>query len=388
MSVAATSASAAQLSKADLARIEALEQRVVAMPGPQAIKGVATIGQRMSEAGVPAVSVAFIENGKVSWSRTFGEVLAGSCRQASPETLFQAASLSKAVTAAAALRMVDMGQLSLDRDVLAQLKGWRLPNGTDGPAITLRQLLSHTAGLSVAGYPGYAAGGPVPTLAESLAGAGKTNTPALRLFAAPGGQMAYSGGGYSVVQLLMTEASGQSFETLADRILLRPAGMNRSSFQQPLSAAQKQVAARAHDAQGRPVAGGGHIYPELAAAGLWTTAADYARFLIAIQDSWAGGRGALLRSQTARAMVNPVMSNYGLGVVAAGPGGRWFITHGGSNEGFQCRFAAFLDGSRQGVVIMTNSENGGRLAAAIQRTLAQAYGWPEAQLPPTPRAPA
>lgn len=382
----AASAGAATLSQADLDAIQALEQKIAPLPGPQAKKGVARLADRMAEAKVPSVSIAFIEDGQVKWSRAYGEKRAGSGQRTDPATLFQAASLSKAVTAAAALRLVDAGRLSLDEDVQGRLGAWRLP-AADGSNITLRQLLSHTAGLSVAGYPGYRPGDRVPTLVESLSGAEPANTAPVRMFAAPGTQMAYSGGGYSVAQLLMSEGGKRDFSQVMQRHLLRPAGMARSSFRQPLPPEASSGAAMGHDAEGQPVPGGSHVYPELAAAGLWTTPTDYARFLIALQDSWSGKRGALLRPKTARAMMTPVMAGYGLGVVSANAEGRWFITHLGSNEGFQSRFAAFLDGSRQGVVIMANGEGGGRLAAAIQFTLARAYKWPEAQIRPTPRAP-
>jgi CubicO group peptidase (beta-lactamase class C family) len=168
------------------------------------------------------------------------------------------------------------------------------------------------------------------------------------------------------------------------RIVLGPAGMRRSGFNPPPGL---RGAAGGHDVDGAAIAGGGNFYPEMAAAGLWTTPSDYGRFLIALQDSWAGRPGALLSPRSARAMTVPVLGDYGLGVTVMERGGRPVITHGGANEGFECRFVAFLDGARQGLVIMTNGDNGGFLAAAIQRTLFEVYGLPDALGPPTPRAP-
>ncbi|HEX8223682.1 MAG TPA: serine hydrolase domain-containing protein [Allosphingosinicella sp.] len=187
-----------------------------------------------------------------------------------------------------------------------------------------------------------------------------------------------------MAQLLMSEAAASDFPRLMERILLRPAGMTRSGFNPPPGL---RGAAGGHDRAGAPVAGGGNVYPELAAAGLWTTPSDYGRFLAALQDSWAGRRGALLNPASARAMMTPVSSDYGFGVTVMERGGRRIITHGGANEGFECRFLAFLDRSRQGLVIMTNGDNGGFLAAAVQRTLTGVYGWPDALGPPPPRAP-
>jgi CubicO group peptidase (beta-lactamase class C family) len=381
--LAAPTAGAAKLAPADRLALQALEQQVSPMPGPQSAKEAATLTARMAEAKVPAVGIAFIEDGKIKWVRAYGTPVAGATRPADARTRFQAASLSKAVAAAAALRLVDAGRLTLDDNVRPRLAEWTAA-GTD--AVSLRQLLSHTAGLSVGGYPGYRIGQPVATLVESLNGTPPSNTAAVRSFATPGKQMAYSGGGYSVAQLLMSKAAGQPFDQLMSRFLLRPAGMSHSSFQQPLTMADRHRAA-GHDGDGRPINGGHHLYPELAAAGLWTTPSNYARFLIALQDSWQGKRGALLSPASARAMMTPVLVNYALGVAVGGTDGARFIAHTGSNEGFQCRFTAFLNGSRQGLVVMTNGDNGGRLAAAIQRTLARAYGWPDVQLPPTARAP-
>lgn len=381
-----TVASATTLSVRDRAAIEALEQRVVPLPGPRVPgDGPAPLARRMAERNVPAVSVAYIEDGRVKWTRAYGEAVAGSGRAATPDTLFQAASMSKAVAAAGALRLVDRGRLSLDEDVNRRLRGWRVPDAPEASAerVTLRRLFSHTAGLSVAGYPGYATGASVPGIADSLAGRPTANTAAVRAFAVPGAQLAYSGGGYSVAQLLIAEQAGGDFARAMRDAVLRPARMTRSTFDQRLPA----NAAHGHNSEGVPVPGGANTYPELAAAGLWTTPADYGRFLIALQESWAGRRGTLLTWQSARAMMAPVSAHYGLGVMIGNSDGRTIVTHGGSNEGFQCRFVAFLDGAREGLVIMTNGDNGGALAAAIQRTVADAYGWGNTSLPPVPRAP-
>ncbi len=384
--LACTAAAAAPVpTDRDRAALEALTGKIVALPGPRPGPPLAPLAERMRDMRVPAVSVAFVEDGRVRWARAFGVAEAGSGRKVTPDTLFQAASMSKAVAAAGALRLVDAGRLALDEEV--RLRAWRLPAGGPGlPAqkVTLRRLLSHTAGLTLAGYPGYVAGRPVPTLVQSLAGARPAVTAPVRFFAAPGARLAYSGGGYSVAQLLMTESAGADFPGLMRRTVLRPAGMARSSFDPPPGL---RGAAAGHDSEGKPIAGGARLYPEMAAAGLWTTPSDYGRFLIALQDSLAGRRGALLRPGSARAMVTPVLGDYGLGVTVMERDGRPIITHGGANDGFQSRFVAFLDGSRQGLVIMTNGDNGGFLAAAIQRTLFEVYGLPDALGPPPPRAP-
>lgn len=384
--VASQAPAAPDLAERDRSALERLERNVVALPGPRPGPRMAPLAERMRDMRVPAVSVAFIEAGRVKWARAYGVTVAGSGRRVSADTPFQAGSLSKAVAAAGALRLVDRGRLSLDEDVNRRLRAWRVPAdpALSAEAVTLRRLLSHTAGLTVSAYPGYRAGEAAPTLVQSLLGAKPAATAPVRLFAPPGTATAYSGGGYSVAQLLMTEAERLEFPLLMQRSVLRPTGMARSGFNPPK---RPGAAARGHDSEGIPIPGGGNFYPELAAAGLWTTPSDYGRFLIALQDSWAGRPGALLKPRTARAMTTPVLSGYGLGVIVMERGGRPIITHGGANEGFESRFVAFLDGSRQGLVIMTNGDNGGFLAAAIQRTLFEAYGLPDALGPPPPRAP-
>jgi CubicO group peptidase (beta-lactamase class C family) len=320
---------------------------------------------------VPGASVAFIENGAVKWARAWGLAEAGGTRRVSPQTMFQAASLSKPLAATAALQLVDQGWIGLDDDIRARLSGWR-PAG----AITLRQLLSHTAGLTVSGFPGYPSGAPVPDTQQILNGRSPANTPAIVAFEPPGGAYAYSGGGYVVVQQLLQEVSGEAFADLARRRVLAPAGMGGAAFAQPLPIDFAGTVAFGH-VDGRPLAGAGYTYPELAAAGLWATPSDYARFLIALQEAWRGSADSLISRTSAEAMATPVGQafGYGLGLGVGWRGGRRLISHTGGNEGFVCIAAAFLDGSRQGLVIMTNADVGRPLLGALFDAITAAHGW-------------
>lgn len=364
---------AARPSRTDQAAIAAYEARIGAEAAAKPLVA------RMAELNIPGVSIAFIENGRVKWTRTYGLAEAGATRAVTPTTLFQAASMSKALAAAAALRMVEQGRLDLDEDVNSRLTAWRVPESpyTAEKKVTLRRLFSHTAGLTVSGFPGYAAGKPVPTTVQILDGEPPSNTPAVRSFEAPGGQYAYSGGGYTVAQLLMVEVGGKPYPELLQDLVLRPSGMRESTFHQPLPDRLLARAANAHGVRGLVLAGGPHTYPEYAAASLWTTPSDYGRFLIALQNSHARRPGALLRPSSADAMMTPVDANYGLGLALGRWGGHPFIQHGGGNAGFQCNAFAFLDGNRQGVVIMTNSDTGGMVAQEIMRALVAAYDWGE-----------
>jgi CubicO group peptidase (beta-lactamase class C family) len=388
MHVLAGSAHAAPAAR-DNAAIAAVETHLLTVT-PGAPRTV-ILAARMAELKVPGVSIAVFENGRLIWARAYGKADASDGRPATPDTLFQAASMSKAVAAAGALRLVEQGRLDLDQDVNARLKAWQVPPSpfTTSEKVTLRRLLSHTAGLTVSGFPGYQAGKPVPTTLQILDGQSPANTPAVRSFEAPGQGFAYSGGGYTVAQLLMMEAGGRAYPNLLDNLVLRPAGMRRSTFAQPLPGRRARNAASGHGTRGDVIPGARNIYPEYAAASLWTTPSDYGRFMIALQNAHAGRKPTFLRQSSAKAMMTPILGNYGLGEVLGRRGGRPTFEHGGGNRGFQCNSFAFLDGSRQGAVIMTNSDTGGVLAAEILRTLGEAYGWGEAAPPDGPfrRAP-
>lgn len=366
------SAAVAKPSTADRAAIAAYEAEV----GSGAL--AKPLAQRMTDLNVPGVSIAFIEGGKVKWTRTYGVAAAGGRQLVTPETLFQAASMSKAVASAAALRLVEQGKLTLDEDVNLRLKAWKAPDSpfTVERKVTLRGLLSHTAGLTVSGFPGYIAGKPVPDTVQILNGTPPSNTPAVRSFETPG-TYAYSGGGYTVAQLLIVEAGGKPYPELLQDLILRPAGMRHSTFEQPLPNRRLAQAASGHGVRGIVIEGARNTYPEYAAASLWTTPSDYGRFMIGLQNAHAGRRHGLISQASARAMMTPVDANYGLGLALGTWGGHPYIQHGGGNEGFLCNSFAFLDGSRQGVVIMTNAMAGGILAGDIMRVLVRAYAWGE-----------
>lgn len=368
----------AATSAADQAAITAYETRLTPVSAKDS-SDTRTLAERMAELKVRGVSIAFIEDGRVKWTRAYGETTAGTGQAVTPDTLFQAASMSKALAAAAALRLVEQRKLDLDSDINSYLKSWQVPASpyTAVQKVTLRRLLSHTAGLTVSGFPGYAADRAVPTTVQILDGTPPANTPAVRSFEAPGGAYAYSGGGYTVAQLAIVEAGAKPYPELLGELVLRPAAMRQSTFAQPLPSTWLVRAASGHDRKGDVIPGGRNTYPEYAAAGLWTTASDYGRFYIALQNAQARTAHALLRPASAQAMMTPVDANYGLGLQIGRWGGHPFIQHSGGNEGFQCNAFAFLDGSRQGVVIMTNSAVGSVVVNEIMHALADAYGWGE-----------
>ncbi len=332
-----------------------------------------TITTEMRRLKIPGVSVAVMHDGAIDWSKGYGVTRVGGI-PVTPNTLFQAGSISKPVTALAALRLVEQHRLTLDGDVNAQLKGWRLPV-PPGEHVTLRELLSHTAGTTVHGFPGYAAGVDVPSVDNVLAGRMPANTKPVFVDTKPGTMWRYSGGGYTVIQKLIGDVTGRPFAEVLRNEVLSPAGMSHSSFAQPLDTASLATAAWPHDGLGKPVPGGPHIYPELAAAGLWSTPSDLLRYAIAVRDSARGGKGSVLDHSLAMAMLTPGKGDYGLGPeIHVTPADRAF-SHGGSNEGYE-NFLVAYTGSGDGVAVMTNGAQGNELGLEITRSVAAAYGWP------------
>jgi hypothetical protein len=233
-------------------------------------------------------------------------------------------------------------------------------------------LLTHSAGVTVHGFGGYAAGTPVPTIVQVLNGEAPANSNAIRVDVLPGSMWRYSGGGYTIAQLAAADVSGISFPKLMQDTVLRPFGMEHSTFEQPLPPQLLAQAATPYRGNGTPVKGGPHVYPELAAAGLWTTPSDLARFAIGIQEALSGKSQSVLSTKTVRDMLQPAIEQQGIGFAVDSTLGTF--SHGGANEGYRCSFIAFQDGN--GVIIMTNSDSGGALLPELTRTIAYEQGWP------------
>jgi CubicO group peptidase (beta-lactamase class C family) len=348
---------------------------------PVIIKGDAhaahTLQERMAAMHVPGVSIAVIHHGEIEWAQGFGVMKVGGA-PVTAETIFQAGSISKPVAALAALKLVEQGKLSLDADVNTELKSWKLPYGPEakGKVVTLRELLTHTGGTTVHGFPGYAAGEPVPTLVQVLNGEKPANTPAIRVETEPGTKWNYSGGGITIMQLMMIDASGEAFPKLLHDMVLAPIEMTHSTYQQPLPEEWKAMAATPYEGDGKPIAGGAHTYPEMAAAGLWTTPTDLAKYEIEVERSLVGEANHVLSKEMTAQMLTRGMGDWGLGVEIGGSKDDPTFTHGGVNEGFESSFVAYQKGG-DGAVVMTNAQDGGRLAGEVMRSIAAEYGWPD-----------
>jgi CubicO group peptidase (beta-lactamase class C family) len=331
-----------------------------------------TLADRMRFYRVPAASIAVIDNFTIAWTFAAGLRDVGSDAPATTTTLFQAASMSKAVAAAGILRLFQEKDLSLDANVNTLLTSWHLPEaGTTSSNVTMRRLLSHSAGINVHGFTGYDRDAQLPTVLEVLDGAPPANSAAIRLTGIPGAKTEYSGGGTTIAQQVATDVSGEPFPAFMQQTLLSPLGMNDSTFEQPLPKALWPRAADGYYSDEKPVHRGWHVYPTMAAAGLWTTPTELATFVIAIQNALRGEGRPPIDATVARELTTKASESFGLGPALA-PG---YFMHNGANEGFQGTFIGLTTGGR-GVVVMTNSGNGVALAEEIVHAVAETYRWP------------
>ncbi len=335
----------------------------------------ATLKTRMEHYRVPGVSIVYFENGAIQWAKGFGNREVNKDAPVDTATLFQAASISKPVAASAILKMVEEGTLDLDAPVNQYLPDWQVPDNlfTQDSAVTLRRLLTHSAGLTVHGFPGYAPEDFLPSTREVLSGDGNTDEVLPDLV--PGTQWRYSGGGYTVAQLLAEQKSGFPFEKLMQRLVLEPAGMVHSTYEQPLPNTFAPQAALAHMSEGERGADRWRAYPEKAAAGLWTTPSDLARWAIALQKAYSGNDKQFIGSETARKILTPHLNEWGLGPSLQGNGDSLIFSHGGSNYGFKCQLVAFAKQGGAGAVIMTNGDRGYQLAREVLNSLDKTYNW-------------
>ena len=341
----------------------------------------------------PGVSIAVINDGKLEWARGYGVLEAGGNNPVTTATLFQACSISKPIAAMAALSLVDRGKLDLDEDLNRLLESWKIPQNefTREKKVTLRRLLSHTAGTTVSGLRGYAADEQVPTLRQILEGVKPANPEAVRIDAVPGTQWRYSGGGFLVLQQLLIDVSHKPFPQIMRELVLQKLEMKQSTYQQPLPLSLRAQAARGHQPNGEKVNGNWFVYPEMAAGGLWTTPSDLARVVIELQKAKAGKSNRVLSRKMANEMLSDQMQNFpvamvserygrpiknqGLGFRLEGEGRAARFSHHGGNTGYRCFLVAYND-LGQGAVVMTNSDNGFELVQEIIRSIAKEYNWP------------
>lgn len=346
---------------------------------------VTSLCELQAKANTPGVSIAVIDNFNVEWVQGFGVNATGSEAAVTADTMFQAGSISKSVFALAVMRLLREGRLDLDEDVNHYLTSWKVPaNNGWKPRVTLRQLLSHTAGTTVHGFHGYNAPESIPSTVQVLNGEPPSNSPPVRVNVMPGLQFRYSGGGTTIAQQVMADITGKSVAAFMRELVLDPLGLNHSTFESPLPNSWDEKIALGHQTNGVTMRGGFNTYPELAAAGLWTTPSDLAKLGLELMRIFNGTNDSVFLSQDmVKAMLHPQLAHqsigagyfYGMGFECSGTDESFKFGHSGANHGYLASMA-FFPHVGKGLVAMLNSNQGYDLIPSITRTISQEYSWP------------
>ncbi|MEM7574507.1 MAG: serine hydrolase domain-containing protein [Bacteroidota bacterium] len=334
-----------------------------------------SIAEGLAEYGILNLSVAVIEGGKVKWAKGYGLKHPDQVGQVNASTLFQAASISKPVAAMAVMRLAREGKVDLDENVNTYLTSWKLPENefTQEQPVTLRHLMTHTGGITVHGFPGYTKTETFPSDIEVLNGEG--NTAPIRVDTFPGAMNRYSGGGYTIMERVVEDVTGQSFSAYIQSAVLSPLGMELSTYEQPLPTAREGEIAVAVQGDGSVYEGLYHSYPEQAAAGLWTNPTDLAQFALGVQAAFAGTSSDVLEQAQAQIMLTQNEHGHGHGPAIGEAEGELTFSHGGKNAGYTCHFLAWAEQGR-GMVVMSSADNAWSLIQDVERAIASYYGWP------------
>jgi CubicO group peptidase (beta-lactamase class C family) len=337
-----------------------------------------TFANRMKHHNVPGMSIAVMNDGAIAWERGFGVTEVGATKAITPMILFQAGAVSKPVAALAVMRMVELGKLDLDEDVNTRLVGWKVPQNrfTVTEKVTLRRLLSHTAGVTIDSFPGYSDEKVLPSLLQVLSGREPARNALVTVDLIPGSKYRESGGGYVIVQQLLTDVTHQPFARVMQESVLSELQMTHSTYEQPLPKDQVAGAASGHRPDGTIITGKWRIHPEQAAAGLWTTPSDLACMVIEVRSAVAGNGHKFLSSPLARQMLTPQLQDSGLGFFVNGKGDVEHFSHGGRNDGFDTVLTMYTR-SGKGAVIMINANNNGGFVSEVLQSIAKEYEWPD-----------
>lgn len=341
-----------------------------------------TLADKMKSNHVNGVSIALIKDYKIEWAKGYGWADSAEQRPVTTNTLFQAGSISKSLNGVGILKLVQEGKLNLDSDINMYLKSWKFPYDSlsKGKKITIANLLSHTAGLTVHGFDGYEKGDTLPALIQILNGEKPANSKAIRSMYEPSLRYQYSGGGTTISQLILQDVTGQRYDTYMWNNVLNPMAMSNSFYTQPPPADKENLLATGYYNDGKAVKGKYHIYPEQAAAGLWTNPTDLAKYIIETQLSLQGKSNKVLSPETTRLRLTPYIdSSAALGVFIIKKGNEKYFNHDGSDEGFVGSYYGSMENGN-GVVVMANTDNGS-LLNEIVNSLAAVYNWKDFYTP-------
>ncbi|MCX6285885.1 MAG: serine hydrolase [Bacteroidetes bacterium] len=341
----------------------------------------ATLANRLAYYKIPGISIAVINNGEIEWARGFGDKDVSTKEPVVQSTLFQAASISKVLTAIAFMKLKEMNEIDLDADVNLYLKSWKVPSNNGWqPKVTLRQLLSHTAGMTVSGFGGYSIKEARPKTIQILDGAWPANSLPVKVNIFPGTHARYSGGGFIVAQLVLEDKFKRPFNIIMDSLVMSPLNLKSSTFDQPISKSKLPLAATGYVLDYQPINGGCDIHPEMAATGLWTNPSELAKMIIEIQKA-VQGRSGFISAKSVNEMLtqqNTDATGIGLGfwLYQDARGDSLLFTHAGGNDGFQSLFFGYKNLGK-GVVVMINSSNDYELMYEVIRSVALENNWPD-----------
>ena len=346
-----------------------------------------SVPDRLSFYKVPGLSFALIDNGKVAWSSGYGKLSSSSDKPVTRNTLFQAASLAKPVTAFAVMRMHDKAKIDINKPITEYLKSFQLPveQADANKVINFENLLNHSSGLSAGGYMGYAQGDAIPTDIQTLLGQEPANTKAVKVELAAGKQVMYSGAGYTLAEVALQDEFGRPFEQLMATWVLQPLNMQHSSFDMAYPQQTKVEVALGHDSTGAVIEGGWRVHPEQAAAGLWSTATDLASLAAELTKGYHG-KSDVISKRSARQMLAPVKPSEDLSAyfggqpamtfVTDGEGERFLFKHNGGNSGYRS-FMIMYPETGDGAVFLTNSDAGFSVGFDMIRAASAVYNWPD-----------
>jgi len=337
-----------------------------------------SIMELMHETNTLGMSIAIVEDNKVKFTKGYGITDDDSGRIVSAETIFQAASISKALTALAVMILVEKGILELNKNVNTYLKSWFLQENefTKGNPVTLKNLLSHTAGTTVSGFPGYMNKTDIPELINVLNGDSPANTEKITVDVRPNTLCRYSGGGLTIVQQILIDTLNKPYQDIMQEMILQPLHMNSSFFTNVKLPEEKvKHIALGHHYNGSQVLGGYRVHPEMAAAGLWTTAGDLANFIIGVQKAIKGDSDAILTKKFADIMLTPILDGkFNIGFFNQKVGKEILVGHDGGNSGYDSTML-FHKYKGYGITFMANSNNGHKIIMPLLKSVASANEW-------------
>ncbi len=332
---------------------------------------------RMNLLKVKGLSIAVIKDYKIEWAKGYGFADVNEKRLVTTTTVFEPGSISKSLNALGALKLAQVHKMDLYKDINSYLKQWQFPYDSisKGSKITLANLLSHTAGLGVHGFLGYDRNASIPSLVQILNGKEPSISPAIRSFIEPNKTYEYSGGGTTISQLMVEEVSKLPYHLFMQQNVLTPLGMTNSFYNQPPSNNKLKQLATGYDKDGNEIKGKFHVYPTQAAAGLWTTPTDLAKYMIDIQLSLKGKSNKVLNKDFAELHTNRYLkdADVTLGSFKQDRNGEAYFFHDAANDGYRGLYIGSLDGGN-GVAIVVNSDVGG-IVYELMNSVANVYNW-------------